>query len=203
MFMSIEPTQNNELDAENQFYLARSWATAYGVKVNNLEVYDSDSEVEAKRIWEEVKEFRKKVDAQRKEKIEPLRKVISSVNDASKEITDPLEQAEDTIKKKITQYRTLLEIQRLEELKAKEEAAKIIGSDQPVYVAPVEKVTRDGGVIAYTKTEKKFRIVEALSVPRQFLTVNEDAIAMAIKQGCTEIPGIEIYEETKTILRSR
>jgi hypothetical protein len=33
--------------------------------------------------------------------------------------------------------------------------------------------------------------------------VNEEAVKLAIKQGCSNIPGIEIYEETKTVLRSR
>jgi hypothetical protein len=40
-------------------------------------------------------------------------------------------------------------------------------------------------------------------IPREYLKVDEEKIAAMIKLGIAEIPGIEIYEEQKTILRSR
>lgn len=201
--MSIEPSDFEVTPNTTQLEQAVAIAKEYKDLSVSCCITTPEAEIQAKLHWEQTKEFRKRVEEQRKEKIEPFRKFISIINDAAKQVTTPLEEAEDLIKQKITQYRTLLEIERQQELRAKEEAAKIIGSDAPVYVAPVDSVSREGGVIAYTKTEKKFKILEALEVPRQFLMVNEEAISLAIKQGCTEIPGIEIYEEKKTILRSR
>lgn len=200
--MTVDPV-SNEIDAHSQYAMAVSIAFAMKQQAFDSVVSTQEAEIAAKQLWEHAKDFRKSVEAQRKEKIEPWRKEINAVNDAAKKITEQLEEAETILKQKIGQYQSLIELEKKQELERQKEACNILGCEVPVQAPVEDKVSREGGVLAYTKIEKKFRIVEALSVPRQFLKVDEDAIQMAIKQGCTQIPGIEIYEEQKTILRSR
>jgi hypothetical protein len=192
-----------DLAPEEQFSVAVAYALAVKETAERITIDTMESLAEGTNLWKDAKEMGKHVEAMRKKQIDPLRKIIAAVNDKSKDITDPLEEAEAIIKKKTSEYQLMLDKKRSEEIERQNEIAKVLGDTAPVFVPQIEKTLRGDGVIAYTKTEKKFRVKEALEVPRQFLQVNESAIEMAIKQGCTQIPGIEIYEEQKTVLRSR
>lgn len=200
--MTIEP-MNTAMTPELQYELAIKLAQDLLTDAKTIYVKDQDSLEMATDTWKKASDFRKKLDSIRKAQSEPLRRVIAEINDRCNEIVLFLVEAETTIKHKTTEYKLELEKDRQQELKEKQEAAKIVGIDGPVFIAPIAKTLKGDDVIAYTKTEKKFKVVEAYDIPRQFLMVNEEAIKLAIKQGCTQIPGIEIYEETKTVLRSR
>lgn len=199
--MTIEPRV--DLSPEEQYDFTVGMALSLKDRALNITIDCAESLNEATALWKDAKEMGKHIEAIRKKKIEPLRKIMAAVNDKSKAITEPLEEVEALIKQKSGVYQALLEKQRLEEIEKKREVAKILGDTEPVFVPQLDKTLRGDGVIAYTKTEKKFRIKEALEVPRQFLKVDEAAIELAIKQGFSQIPGIEIYEEQKTVLRSR
>jgi hypothetical protein len=200
--MTLDPV-SNDMASVNQYQIAVMVASSMKNQASLCVITTEEAETAAKQLWEQSKEFRKSVESQRKEKIEPWRKEISAVNDASKKITEQLEEAEEILKQKIGQYQSLLEIEKKHEIEVQKEAANILGCELPAQGIEEKRISREGGVLAYTKIEKKFKVVEALSVPRQFLKVDEEAIQVAIKQGCTQIPGIEIYEEQKTVLRSR
>jgi hypothetical protein len=199
--MTIEPRV--DLSPEEQYNAAVGMAFSMKERAEFLTIDSQEALNEATSLWKDAKEMGKHVEAMRKKQIEPLRKIIAAVNDKAKDITEPLEEVETIIKQKSGAYQALLESERLQKIEKQKEVAKILGDADPVFVPQVEKTLRGEGVIAYTKTERKFRITEALEVPRQFLKVDEAAIELAIRQGCHQIPGIEIYEEQKTILRSR
>jgi hypothetical protein len=200
--MTIEPT-NTAMTPELQYELATKLAHDLLVDAQMIHVKDQESLEIATDTWKKASDFRHKLDSIRKAQSEPLRRVIAEINDKCNEIILPLNETVTIIKEKTTEYRLKLEKERIQDLKEKQEAAKIIGIEESVYIPPVAKTLKGDDVIAYTKTEKKFKVVEAYDVPRQFLMVNEEAVKLAIKQGCSNIPGIEIYEETKTVLRSR
>lgn len=169
----------------------------------NLQISCAESFKVATSVWKKAKDIGKAIEARRKEAIDPSRKYIAKINDQAKELTDPLDEIEQIIKEKSALYHKSLEDQRLIEIEQVKEAAAIIGSNEPIYTPPVAKALRGDGAIAYTKTELKFKIVDEKLVPRDYLKVDEEKIAAMIKLGVAEIPGIEIYEEQKTILRSR
>jgi hypothetical protein len=192
-----------DLSPEEQYGAAVMMAVSMKERAEAL-IVDSEERLNVgTAIWKDAKEMGKHVEAMRKKQIDPLRKIMAAVNDKSKGITDSLEEAEAIIKRKTSEYQLMLDKKREAEIERSKEVAKVLGDVAPVFVPQVDKTLRGDGVVAYTKTEKKFRIKEALEVPRQFLKVDEAAIELAIKQGCTQIPGIEMYEEQKTILRSR
>jgi hypothetical protein len=90
--------------------------------------------------------------------------------------------------------------------KAQEEAAKH-EIEAPTVLAPVipaqEKVTRtETGTSAHPRKVWTFEVLDVALVPTEYKIVDEQAIRDGIKMGIREIPGVRIYEETKTIFRS-
>ncbi len=104
---------------------------------------------------------------------------------------------------KVNAYQLMLaEKKRIEDEKLRETAA-IFDAAEEIYIPPMEKIIRGDGAIAVTKTEKKFKVVDISKVPLKYLTIDEKSIAQDIKLGISEIPGLEIFEETTTQLRVR
>lgn len=90
--------------------------------------------------------------------------------------------------------------------KAEEEAAKH-EIEAPTVLAPVipvqEKVTRtESGTSAHQRKVWTFEVLDAALVPAEYKIVDEQLIKDAIKMGCRAIPGVRIFEETKTVFRS-
>lgn len=166
-------------------------------QAKQIQINSQDDFKEATAFWKQAKDLKKKIDEVRKEAIEPYRTKTSSINDLAKELTDPLTEVESLVKQKVEQFQ-----KQLEKLKEAEiEAAK--AADPTAYIAPVEKSMRGDGAIAYSRDVRKFSVVDVTKVPLQYLKVDEDKVELALKMGLTEIPGINIYTEKQTILRSR
>lgn len=168
-----------------------------------LEVTTSEAFKNATQLWKQAREWRKAIDAQRKEATEADRKRIAAVNDRAKELTDPLSQVEEIVKHKADFYQKFLERQREDQINKQKEAAEMLGVDFDIYVPPIEKSLRGEGAIAYTKSEKKFRVTDISKVPTKYLLVDTKSVENDIKLGIAEIPGLEIYTEDKVVLRSR
>lgn len=96
--------------------------------------------------------------------------------------------------------------ERLEALRKAEEEAKKIEVVAPTVVAPVvqeaPKVTRTESGSASQRKVWTFEVVNEAEVPREFLAVDEGRIRDAVKMGVRSIPGVRIFEETKTIFRT-
>ena len=88
---------------------------------------------------------------------------------------------------------------------AEEEAAKI-AVVAPIVVRPVvqeaAKVTRTESGSASQRKVWSFEVVNETEVPREYLVVEQGKIRDAVKMGTRTIPGVRIYEETKTIFRA-
>ena len=50
---------------------------------------------------------------------------------------------------------------------------------------------------AVERTVWQFRVADEYAVPREYLSVNESAIRAAVRAGAREIPGVEIWAETR------
>lgn len=165
-----------------------------------------DSEPAYKKItslYRQAREWKKCIDAKRKEMTEPLRKQTACINDKAKEFTDPLDAVIDMANAKANGYMQLLEdLKRKEEEKLKA-AAALFDAEDELYIPPMEKTVRGDGAVTVTKTEKRFRLVDITKVPTKYLIVDEDAIKKDLRLGINEIPGLEIFEETTTQLRMR
>jgi len=165
-----------------------------------------NSEVSYKKVtslYRQAREWKKSIDAKRKEMTEPLRKQAAAINDKAKELTDPLDSVIDLANAKANGYQRMLEdLKRQEEEKIRA-AAALFDAEEEIYIPPMEKVIRGEGAVAVTKTEKKFKVTDLSKVPLKYLMVDEKAIEQDIRLGINQIEGLEIYEETTTQLRIR
>jgi hypothetical protein len=115
----------------------------------------------------------------------------------------PLKLIQTIAKEKCERYQMILEKAKETEEKKIQEAVDLLGLDEAPVPMAVEKTVRGNGALMYTRTVRKFRIVDLTKVPLKYLKIDEDAIERDIKLGVGEIAGIEIYEEKQTTLRTR
>lgn len=154
-------------------------------------------------LYRQARDWKKAIEAKRKELVEPLRAQQSAINDKAKELSDPLDQVISVANSKANGYQRMLEDQRRKEEEALKIAADLFDAADEVYVPPVERIIRGDGAVAVTKTQKKFKVADLSKVPLKYLTLDERAVERDIKLGINSIPGLEIYEETTTQLRVR
>ena len=154
-------------------------------------------------LYAQARDWKKSLEAKRKALIEPLRKEMAQINDRAKEFSDPLDQVISLANLKVNGYHALLEQKKAKEEALLREAASLFDASDEVYVPPVEKVLRGDGAVAVTKIEKEFRVLDISKVPLKYLMIDEKAVKQDLKLGISEIPGLEVYEETTTTLRIR
>jgi len=171
--------------------------------IAQLSVVDEASYKKVTSLYRQAREWKKCLEAKRKELIEPFRTEVARINDKAKDLSEPLDNAINVANAKVNAYQhQLAEAKRLEEEKLRE-AASLFDAEDEVFVTPLEKVIRGDGAIAITKTEKRFKVTDLSKVPLKYLTINEKIVEQDIKLGINEIPGLEIWEETSTQLRIR
>ncbi len=154
-------------------------------------------------LYSQAKDWKKIIEAKRKEAIEPDRKRIAMINDKAKELCDPLDQVEAITKRKVDSYQRLLEQIKKEEEEKIKKAALLLDEEEVPYIAPMDTSIRGDGAIAYMKVETRFEVVDISKIPLKYLKVDEAAIKQDIKLGIQEIPGVNIFEEKVSQLRKR
>jgi len=133
--------------------------------------------------------------------------------------SEPVEQAEMIIKKKIAEYHTeqdqkrLVEEKRRQEVLRKQEAERKLSEaietgdetilDEPIIVPEVklEDTTKHEG-ISY-QLNWKFRVINKKIVPEEHKILDEKKIGQIVRaqKAKTNIPGIEVYSEKSTRVR--
>jgi hypothetical protein len=154
-------------------------------------------------LYRQAREWKKMIDAKRKELTDPLRKQTAAINDKAKELTDPLDHVIDLANAKASGYQRMLEEQKLQEEAKLRAAAQLFDAAEEIYIPPMEKTLRGDGAVTVTKAEKRFKVVDLAKVPLKYLMVNDKAIEQDIKLGINVIEGLEIYQTTTTQLRIR
>jgi len=157
------------------------------------------------------------VEDQRKEIVKEPNAFIKSVNAFAKEFTAQLQGIEADLKMKISRYQLAQEKKRIEAQRKAEEEARALqeqinkeadeaGIDPVVIPAPVvtdkPAVTRTEAGSASIRKGWTWKLVDVSKVPAEYLEVNRTLLNQAVKAGIRAIPGIEIYEEASTVIRS-
>jgi hypothetical protein len=153
-------------------------------------------------IYAQAKRWQKIIEEHRKDATAEARSVVNAINDKAKEFSEPLGRICEIANQKTAHYLAAVERQRKAEEAKINEAGAILGLEATVHLPQVAPARGDGAM-AYTRVVKKFRLVDIAKVPLKYLTLNEDLIERDLELGICEIPGVEVYEETKTILRTR
>lgn len=169
----------------------------------SLIVEDEANYLKMTAIYRQAKDWRKIIEARRKELTEPLRKELARINDKAKEITDPLDEVVEIANSKTNKYMGLLEEAKKEKEARLNAIGALWGCDEEVSLEPVKKIIRGEGAMMIKRSEKRFRLVDIEKVPKKYLALNEEAIKRDLKLGVDAIPGVEIYDEITTQLRVR
>ena len=202
MSVQAQPEDDDLFLERKQFDLKKRLGqivlVAHNVVVNNEEAFRQIT-----ALYAESKDWEKQIEFARKNANAPDQDRINTRNDKAKEILAPLKEIQTIAKTKSGQYQMMLEEIKQKEAARIKEAIDLIGSEEMPYIPPAEKIQRGEGAIAYTRMVRKFRIVDEAKLPDRYWRVNEDAIASDMKLGINEIPGVEIYEEKVTQLKTR
>lgn len=173
------------------------------ISASNLPVESEEGFRRMTSLYAESKNWEKQIEFARKQANAPDQDKINARNDKAKELLTPLKEIQRIAKTKCERYQLMLEEQKAKEEAKIQDAVDLLGLDETPYLAPVEKSIRGEGAIVYTRTVRKFRIVDLAKVPAKYFKIDEDLIDQDIKLGVGEIDGIEIYEEKQTSLRTR
>ena len=171
--------------------------------IKHLRVVDEDSYKKVTGLYAEARRWKKIIEAIRKEILEPFRKLTIAINEKAKSLSNPIDQIILLANKKAAGYSALLEKERIEEEKRLSDAAKLFDSEEEVYLpqSKINNLEKEATFIC--KTEKRFKVVDMELIPRKYLTIDERAIKQDLVLGIQQIPGLEIYEEKITILRTK
>lgn len=172
-------------------------------RVRGLEITDEDSFSAVTYAYRESRKIRKQLEEEKKLWLAPYKLVIDHANDVAKKLTAKLDEAEEIANRKTSAYLKQMEQKKLEEQRLRQEEVVKSGESNLEIYEPVDSTLRGEGAMVYTVKEKKFRVIDVNSIPRQYLMVNEALIKQNIKLGVNEIPGVEIYEEEVTKMRAR
>lgn len=171
--------------------------------VKGLAVNSEASYNKVTSMYRQAREWKRSIEAKRKELVEPFRKQMAVINDKAKDLTDPLDSVIAMANVKSTVYLRMLEEAKRNEDEQLRKVAAIFDAEDEIYIPPMEKNIRGEGAVLVTKTEKTFRVIDITKVPTKYLMVDEAAVKRDLKLGVVEIPGLEVFETTTTSLRTR
>lgn len=168
-------------------------AQAQTIKTSNDMAIAADVLVDIKKRSARLEEVRKFF-------TKPMNDQVKRINNEFKKTSMPLEEAEWILKNKISDYRGELERKRMEEeKKLQEEVAKKnekleVKLAKPVIAEAPKTVVGKEGKVSTSKVWT-FRITREKMIPREFLTIDEQAIRQAVRGGARKISGVKIYQK--------
>lgn len=185
----------------NEGVQLRQYAEARVVKTDeDVKMATNDLAVLAK--------LKKSIEEKRKEYVGPINEHLKSVNDAFKQFTEPLNQADTITRQKVLDYRREQErirqeqeqINKLRLEAAQREAAlhngEITESVNLVEVKPEqpEHYRAETGTLGTMKV-RKWEVENLDQVPREYLMIDSVKIGKVVRAGIPSIAGIRIWEE--------
>lgn len=146
-----------------------------------------------------------KIEAARKVEKAPILADGRTVDGFFNTLAEPVKTATNAFVSAINAWQTAkLKAEREAQRKA-EEAARIFDADPPPAPAATKDVARvvssSGRVAASASTVWRHRIVDATKVPREYMMPSDGAIKEAMARGVRDIPGVEIFEDVRTVIR--
>jgi hypothetical protein len=146
----------------------------------------------------ESKDIADRIDAERKEIIEPHRKIVNAVNDTAKLYTEKLKMEQSTYLKHIDAWKAKeVANQAIREAEAKE-IKDALGLDVAPYAKEDLSVIRAPGVRAQEKEEIMVELEDITKVPIDYLLLDEKKVKAVAKAGIRNIPGVKLTITTKT-----
>lgn len=170
-------------------------------RARSLIVNDEESFCEITKIYKASKELEKEVEKQRKEANAPDQGRINERNDKAKKLIDPLKEVQTVCKMRLDVYARNLEEQKKEEEAKLLKAADIL--DLPIPAPKPSGSLRGDGALVSFAWETKFEVTGLELLPLEYWKPDEALIEKHIKLGVSEIPGVRIWTEKVTKVRTR
>jgi len=186
-------------------------------KANSHEVINDVTNTQAVEMATQAKGLYNEIEKLRKAMTDDPRQFVSAINNFAKVYTVKLKEIENTFKSQISSYAHKVEMLRREaERKAQEEAkklqAKIDREAKAKNIEPVQVVTpvlptkpeptRTESGSASIRKVWTWKEVDISKVPHEYLVLDRVKVNKAVKAGVRKIAGIDIYEESQTVLRT-
>lgn len=185
---------------DQEVALVRQEASEAAQQAERVIIKDDLGLTNATDILSRIKSIAKAAKARKEEITKPLNEALSSARSLFKPIETSCEQAEGVIKGKILAYQNEQE-RKIEAAKVKVAERVERGTMLPeTAVAKIETIgeastAHQGNVGAIAqRVIKKYRVVDASLLPREYLAPDMAKITEALKAG-VEVPGAEVYEE--------
>lgn len=217
---SLPSTTTNSLDHTSAIerlkvlYLPRFEEMAEAVK--SFKITDTASLTQAVEMGSQAKNIFKSLEKARKNEIADADNFVREINKFCKGFKDRLDIIDKDLSQKVQFYKNQIELERrkkeedqrkfLEEQKIKMEAEakkanipmpEIIIPAQPV-VAPARKIITNTGSQAVERKAWTFDIEDFALIPDKYKEIVRAAVMNDIRAGIRIIPGLKIYQETKT-----
>lgn len=198
-------TTTNE---DKELTLVRTQATKAMAVATDIQITDEASMTEATDVLSKMKTVAKMIKERKEAITKPMLEAINSARDLFKPIENTLATAELTIKKKMLDYSNEQEKARQEAM-AKVAARVEKGTMKPatalkkMEAMPEVATSTQGkvGAVAF-RTVKKFRVVDEIKLPREYMIPDMAKITAALKAGIA-VPGAEVYEEKQVASSSQ
>jgi len=203
-----------EIKKFESFEIIKNDMKALALKCDNLAIVNSpESALFAKDLAKEARGVLKWIEDERKKITTPMLNAKKEVDSFAKSLTEQLNDSTKGLRDKILDYETEKENIRIKEIQ-RIEAEKQVELDKLKDISnPVikEELTREIEVrneeIEQPKKSSSLRkkwayeILDIKDIPLKYLTVDEQAIKQAIKDGVRDIKGIKIYQKSELNLR--
>ena len=167
---------------------------------NQIKVLDAMGAEKALEFAGEARKIKKRIEGTRLAITEPYRDFVSEINSTAKRYTERLDKVSSTIETKLTDWKYVQESNAL----AHDISASLEGNGDVLDLAIQDtKKIEARNCTAFERDIWKYEVADIFQVPIDYLEVNENSVKLAIKNGLRNIPGLRIYKETVTQLRSR
>jgi len=172
------------------------------------QVIDATTEAGAVEFLGEIKRQVTSIEAKRKFLVKPLQDHVKAINDEFKKITGPLDEAERTIKKGISDWRISEDFKEKENERLRiaaqgrhaaqcgdVERLKDLEPEYEAAAAVAPRTVTAGSTKASFRSAWKFEVEDELLVPRELCSPDDGKIRAAVKSGRRDIAGVRVYEE--------
>ncbi len=173
-------------------------ATAVGLTVSDK----ADAKVATDHLGA-VKDRRVAIEAFKKELLSPLRQRTTDINDAMKELLEPLEGAKKFVDGLILAFNEAEreKVRQAEDIERRKQELAALEGQEPPKPAPQppqpQAVTRGEHTVSNERWITKYEVVNFAAVPDDWKVLDVGKVTRAVKAGGTtlEIAGIRIFQE--------
>ncbi|PWC81282.1 hypothetical protein [Azospirillum sp. TSH64] len=142
-------------------------------------VFDLETATKSILLAAQIGAFLSKVEAERKDRKDPILKHAATIDGFFKALVGDLEASRDAVLERIADYQTVI----------------AEGPDDKA------QIRTDEGPLATSSITRTVRIIGPDKVPSHFRTIDVAAVRAAVKAGETDIPGVAIVETRKALIK--